>query len=387
MMNILFVGMYPDEYSPYRNVFFRNLIYEMADQGISCTVISPISVSKYKKNSTKVSKKRIDKTPNGTEVVVYHPRYVSLSSKHFGGLNTGIWTEELFQKCAIKTARKLRQKFDAVYGHFFLSGGLAAIKIANERGIPVFVAYGECNYETEVVRNYREIKAIDIEGLTGIIAVSTNNANVLKSKRVFEGIPLIVAPNSVDAKLFSKKDKTESRKILNLPEDIFIVGFVGGFEERKGDKRLLKAIEQVDGVYGAFAGKGINPPTGEKVIFCQSIDHDTIPVFLNSLDVFCLPTQNEGFCNAIIEAAFCGKPIISSDRPFNDDLLRKENSIRINPDSVEEIRNAIMKLYQDKLLRDCLSKQIQLDAKEFTIESRCKKILTFIRENIENASN
>ena len=33
-MKILFVGMYPDEYSPYRNVFFQNLIYAMSDAGI-----------------------------------------------------------------------------------------------------------------------------------------------------------------------------------------------------------------------------------------------------------------------------------------------------------------------------------------------------------------
>lgn len=112
--------------------------------------------------------------------------------------------------------------------------------------------------------------------------------------------------------LFFIRDKKECRQRLGLPENQFIVGFVGGFVERKGDKRLLSAINSLEGVYGAFAGRGDESPKGEKVVFCEALQHEEIPIFLNAVDVFCLPTQNEGSCNAIVEAAACAKPIISS---------------------------------------------------------------------------
>lgn len=378
-MNILFVGMYPDEYNKYRNVFFQNLIFAMADAGVKCTVISPVPVTKYWRAITTVSKERIDITPKGSKVRVIHPRFMSVSAKRIGPFQTGVYSEKLFEHAVRKAASRLDDKFDAVYGHFILAGGLSAIQIGRERRIPSFIAYGECSYDTEVIQLYGEIKKTEIEGLSGIIAVSTNNANILKSKPAFDGIPMIIAPNSVDTTLFFKRDKAQCRQELELPQDKFIVGFVGGFIDRKGDKRLLEAVNSLDGVYAAFAGRGDNPPSGEKVLFCKALEHEHVPVFLNAVDVFCLPTQNEGSCNAIVEAASCGLPIISSDLPFNDDLLTNDNSIRIDPDSVEEIKHAIELLYNDNALRCELSEKIYQSAQEFRIETRCKRIRDFIK--------
>lgn len=384
-MNILFVGMYPDEYNKYRNVFFQNLIFAMADAGVNCTVISPVPVTKYRRAISKVSRERIDTTPRGGKIRVIHPRYVSLSSKRIGPINTGYYSEKLFQKAALKAAQRLTENFDAVYGHFILAGGLSAIQIGRMKGIPSFFAYGECNYDTEVEQTYGPIRSEDIKGLSGIIAVSTNNANILKSKPVFNGIPMIIAPNSVDMSLFYKRDKEKCRKELGLPSDKFIVGFVGGFIERKGDKRLLEAVNGIDGVYVAFAGRGDNPPSGEKVLFCQALEHEQVPVFLNAIDVFCLPTQNEGSCNAIVEAASCGLPIISSDLPFNDDLLTEENSMRIDPNSVREIKTAIELLYNDSSLRAQLTNKIYDSSQDFRIERRCEKIMLFLNKIIKDA--
>ena len=378
---ILFVGMYPDEYSPYRNVFFQNLIFAMADKGIECTVISPVPVTRYRKHLREVSKKRIDKTPNGADVIVYHPRYISLSSKRVGKIHTGLYSEDLFQKCAIKTARKLEKNFDVVYGHFFLSGGLAAIKIGRDREIPSFIANGECDYNTEIVQQFRKLNRKDIEGLSGIIVVSTHNANVLKGKDIFKDIPMIVAPNAVDVSLFKKQDKYQARKALNLPQDTFIVGFVGGFIERKGDKRLLEAANRISDVYLAFAGKGEVKPSGERVLLCRAMKHEEVPVLLNAIDVFCLPTLNEGSCNAIVEAMACGCTIVSSNLPFNDDALTDENSIRIDPNSVDEIEKALKALFLNPDIRGKLSKTALLDSKKFEIGQRAKKILDFISDH------
>ena len=379
-MNILFVGMYPDEHNEYRNVFFRNLIYAMADCGVRCTVISPVPVTKYRKALLKVSKKRIDVTPKGNKVTVYHPRYISLSSKKILGIHTGILSENLFQKCAVHFSQQLTETYTAVYGHFFLSGGLAAIKIGKLKNIPSFVAYGECNYTTEIVNLFRELNYEDVDTLAGIISVSSHNESVLRTKKIFDNIPIIVAPNAVDVSLFYKREKNICREKLGLPQDKFIVGFVGGFIERKGDKRLLEAVEGLKDVYCAFAGRGAEPPSGEKVLFCHALNHDDVPIFLNAVDVFCLPTLNEGSCNALVEAASCGVPLISSDLPFNDDLLTDSNSIRIDPNSVDEIRSAIQSLYLNSALRNKLTKNIKTDAEKFTIEQRCNRILCFVRE-------
>lgn len=165
---------------------------------------------------------------------------------------------------------------------------------------------------------------------------------------------------------------------MRLPEDKFIVGFVGGFIERKGDKRLLEAVNQLDEVYVAFAGRGKNPPSGDKVLYCKALEHEKVPDFLNAIDVFCLPTLSEGSCNALIEAMACGKPVISSGLSFNDDVLTNDNSIRIDPSSVEQIARAIGLLKSDDALRERMGKAAYKTSQNYSLSRRAEKILNFI---------
>ena len=103
-----------------------------------------------------------------------------------------------------------------------------------------------------------------------------------------------------------------------------------------------------------------------------------IPVFLNAIDVFCLPTLNEGSCNAIVEAGACGVPVISSDLPFNYDILSKDNAILINPNSIDSISSAINELHKDSSKRLDLSRRIMDSATKFDIRNRIDNILNFI---------
>ena len=88
--------------------------------------------------------------------------------------------------------------------------------------------------------------------------------------------------------------------------------------------------------------------------------------------------------NSIVEAMSCGLPIISSNLPFNYDILDDSNSILINPESIDEIAKAINKLYRDNNLRENLSKASLMKAKELTIQKRVSKIITFIRNCLES---
>ena len=387
--SILFVGTFPNPVDKYKGVFFQNLVFAMADKGVKCVVINPLSITHYKNRTKEIPNRMIYRTPQNNSVEVYYPKFISYSSRKIGPINTGKMTEAAIQASALKAAKRLINngyQFDCVYGHFFLNGGLAACKIGKKHGLPGFVAFGECDYESQVRDFYGELNKKDIEGLSGVICVSTNNFNCLMKKNIFCKIPMIVAPNSVDHTLFKKMDKLSCRKELGLPEKAFIVSFVGGLIERKGDKRLLAAINMTEDVYVIFAGvamHGEELPAGEKVLMCKPFEHDQIPVFLNASDVFCLPTLSEGSCNAVVEAMSCGLPVISSDLPFNDDALHEDNSIRVDPMSIDQIRDAIQSLKDNENERTRMGDKAFEDSKNFDIIGRASRILSFMNETIE----
>jgi len=379
---IVFVGGYPNIIDVNLYVFFRNLVHAIADLGVECHVVSPVSLTKYKTKTKSIPRHKEEKTEKGSTVYVHHPRYFSYSQKQIGPINTMKYTHKAYLSAALKETKKLNIKFDAAYGHFFFSGGLGAAHIGKALKIPSFIAYGESSYEVMVRGRKVPITKDSISALSGIISVSTKNTDELKNEDVYRDIPIFTCPNAIDLNLFPEYDKAESRKYFDILADDFVVGFVGGFSERKGDKRLLEACRDLDGVSLAFAGYG-DPPVGDNVVFCKSVEHGEIGKFLSCLDIFVLPTLNEGCCNAILEAMASGCAIVSSALPFNDDIIDDTNSIKINPSSIDEIRAAVVRLKSDDEFRLSIAKKAKEDSHNFTIEKRAEKILGFMSSFIK----
>ena len=195
-------------------------------------------------------------------------------------------------------------------------------------------------------------------------------------------------PNCLNIDFFHKRDANELKDRLGLKDTDFVLCFVGGFIPRKGPDRVAQAIKNLNdpNIKVMFIGK---PFPGYAYDFdCPGIihkgplDHELIPEYMSCADVFVLPTQKEGCSNAVVEALAMGLPVISSDGPFNDDILDEHNSIRINPDDVDALTDAIRKLRDDKALRKSMADYSISRHNEYSIEGRAKRILDFINEQI-----
>ena len=215
------------------------------------------------------------------------------------------------------------------------------------------------------------------------MSVSSVNKEVLIGKSIVSEEKIGVFPNSIDQRVFWKRNKDEMRKKYSMPSDGFIVAFVGRFLNVKGPLRLSKALNRInkgDDVYSIFIGEGGEIPKCNNILHCGPLAHDIIPEYLSCADVFVLPTLAEGCCNAIVEAMACGLPIISSNLPFNDDILDESCSIRIDPNSIEDLTDAIELMKNNAELREKLSEGALSKAKGLTIDQRAKAILRFIEE-------
>ena len=143
MKRILFVGNYPNVLNENLYVFFKNLIHAMADIGVECYVISPVSITKYMRKIKSIPLSCTETTKKGSKIKVFYPRFISTSSKKIGPFNTIHITHHNYMRAVLKMVKKINIDFDAAYGHFFISGGLSAVYVGEKMGIPSFVAYGE----------------------------------------------------------------------------------------------------------------------------------------------------------------------------------------------------------------------------------------------------
>ena len=371
---------YPNISEPNVLVFLQQLIWSIADLGYVCTVIAPMPVNIYPKY-IKQPYHTVETTENGNKVDVYWPKYSGFGDEHrVLGWSPARLTADLFTRAAIKTIKKENIVFDVVYAHFLEPAGVAAARIGEKYNKPSFVAFGEATFTTMNCFGTNELRK-EFESLSGVVAVATQNKEMLLSRNVVPEEKIGVFPNGYRPERFYPRDKLEARKHFGLPEDAFIVGFVGSFDNRKGINRLEAAIEKVDGAYMICAGKGDIIPKTEKCLWFKPVNNDELPWFYSAADVFVLPTLHEGCCNAIVEAIACGLPIISSNRRFNDDILNDSCSLRIDPESVHEIVEAIETVKNDVVLREQLSSGSLKKRDELTLNQRAVKICQFMEIN------
>ena len=366
---------YPTERYP-MFPFVDQLVCAFSTNGIECTVISPQSILKtYKEKEygRPIYWKRIYED---ITIGVYQPKYVSFSNVKIHG---NLLSDISFEKKVIHTFGKLHkvQKFDAIYGHFW-NCGLIASKIAKIFNLPAYVACGESEINiNEFSRNLKYKNNIN-----GVICVSTKCLNECLEKGLCDKEKAGVFPNAIDDNLFFVRNKHEMREKLGYSKEDFIVSFVGSFIDRKGSNRLSRAIDSLANVKSIFIGSGPEEPTCKNILFVGKLPHDRIPEYLNAADVFALPTLNEGCCNAIIEAMACGLPIISSDLPFNYDVIDESNAILVNPNNIEDIKNAIYVLQKDKKKRLQMGEMSSKKASCLTIRNRAYNIARFMESKL-----
>ncbi len=149
------------------------------------------------------------------------------------------------------------------------------------------------------------------------------------------------------------------RRELGLPDDVLLVGTVGRLDPIKDQAGLVRVFQEVKrripSSHLVLVGDG---PEREKLqslrtkgIHLLGMRTD-VAAILPQLDLFVLPSLNEGISNTILEAMAAGLPIVATAVGGTPELIRhEENGLLISAQDYPALSRALVHYLVDEQLR------------------------------------
>jgi len=191
----------------------------------------------------------------------------------------------------------------------------------------------------------------------------------------------------IDDYMSARVDVEEKKKSLGISPKGLVVGTVGWLLPIKGPAHLLKAMGSIWRDYPettlVFVGKGDLEEELQAEASLMGASgrvkfpgwRDDIPEIMQILDVFVLPSLNEGMGRVLVEAMAAGKPVVASSVGGIPDLVKHgENGFLVEAGDENGLSASIKKLLLDKKMRDEMGKKGRKMCQDFGVEKMIEKI-------------
>ncbi len=231
-----------------------------------------------------------------------------------------------------------------------------------------------------------------------VVGVSKEITNKMKLTGI-DSKKICLIENGVSLDRYQKRIASESiRESLGIRKDVLVIGTVGALTKEKGHVYFLNAAQEVNRIFPRvvflFVGDGTQRPylenrasklgIADKVIFAGM--RKDIREILSILDVFVLPSLNEGLPMALLEAQAARIPVVATRVGAIPDVLEDGvTGILIPPKEPEAIAEAIVMILSDKNLASGIAqKGFERVRDNFSSEKMGDKYLSIYKELIES---
>jgi glycosyltransferase involved in cell wall biosynthesis len=203
--------------------------------------------------------------------------------------------------------------------------------------LPVFASFQGGN-QTESLLEV-PLRHLSFGLCTGVIIPTQTEIQRVSDRYGISSSKIAHIFNPLDMATCQDIDRHEAREALGIPLDARVVAWHGRVEiERKGLDILLEAWQQIccdrpqQDLRLLLVGTGSDAERfGERIKAMELkgvqwlnefvSDRTVIQRYLTAADVYTLPSRQEGFPVAPIEAMSCGLPVVAADAPGIPDIL------------------------------------------------------------------
>jgi len=231
---------------------------------------------------------------------------------------------------------------------------------------------------------------------------------------------VVVYPGVDTPELQITNYKLQITKRFNLENKIILFS-IGRLIKRKGVDKVIEAmpgvLREIPNLVYFVAGSGsdekyLNSLAEKNNLFCHCEEYSKLGIAGNSdamvflgkitdeekwawldlCDIFIQPTREEagnldGFGIVYLEANLAGKPVIAGNTGgVSEAVIDNSTGLLVDPENIQEIKNAVIKLAKDQELRKKLGEQgRERVQKDFQWKNQIEKIYNFININRPNS--
>lgn len=395
-MKVLIIShMYPSSFNSMSGIFVHQQAEAIKKNGCEVKVVCPVPWSPFPIKYIRRKWKKYADIPQMAiigSIEVYYPRYIEFPHGilfHKSGY--------IMAKCIFRTLKKLygEFKFDIIHSNVAIPDGYAAMLIDKKFNVPHVVTIHGQDFQNTINKNNRCKQAVFrvLNSVDRIITVSSKLKNIVKDEKFYSKISVI--NNGIDEKYLSNIDFVKSRK---SNKDEIRIFSVSNLKESKGIQLNLEAISRLRNKYVNLQYDIIGTGDFEKslkrlvrklnlenqVRFLGKIEHDKLLDCILDYDIFSLPSYNEGFGVAYIEAMSKGIPVIGVKGEGIEDVIKNGyNGFLVNRKDVDDLCDILDKLIQDREKRIKIGINGKNTVKNyFTWDKNAKRVIKLYNELI-----
>lgn len=211
--------------------------------------------------------------------------------------------------------------------------------------------------------------------------------DVIRQEKV-EPSKIRVIYNGIEPSLYNVPPDPTLRASLGVPEKTKVVGVVANLIHYKGHRFFLQACHEVKRkipeVRFLLIGDGPLRRELEGLAAALSLEKDVlflgsrqdIPELLALMDVAVLPSLEEGFPNAVLEAMAAGKPVVATRvGGIPEAVIHGETGLLVQPKDPQALADAILALLDDPQLAEEMGRAGQERVKkEFSLDRMIREM-------------
>jgi len=295
------------------------------------------------------------------------------------------------------------EKLDILHVHYAIPHAAVAFmakQILASRGIHIPVVTTLHGTDITLVGNDKSFSPVvefSINNSDGVTAVSEylrretcNLFNINKDIKVVY--------NFIDFERFKKTDKEHFKKAI-APEGEKILIHTSNFRKVKRVQDVIKVFKNVHDKIDAkllLIGDGPERQSLENLCremgLCEDIrflgKQDAVEELLSLADVFIIPSENESFGLAALEAMACQVPVISSDvgglTEVNDDGI---TGFVCKVGDTDTMAEKCLEILKDEETHDRFKKNALARAQEFNLDKILPQYVSYYQELIAQSKN